>query len=224
MALKGDTSNLPLADIFQTLSQNQQTGILTLKLGEEESRKILFAPAGITLLDARAFRASRFAHLLSVGGLAPRDRLDAAIQQIERLASDPLSSVTMLNDLVERRVVDRDAAMKVLVSEVREEIFEIFAQPQLEFEFDESDVPIEEIPKQCLFRTEEVVFEAARRIDEWQIIRSAISDLDEFYVGQPNARLRQEDEPILKSLDGSRTITDVAESLMRPRFEVARCA
>ncbi len=223
MALKGDTSNLLLADIFQTLSQSRQKGLLTLRIGQE-ARRVLFADDGISLYDAKAFRAPRIAHLLESSGRVSRNLLDAAIQGIERLGSDAFSSVAVLDRLVERDILERAFADRLLATEVREELLDLFACPRMEFEFQEDEASGESVPKSCMFRTEELVLEAARRMDEWKMILAAIDDLEDYYVARPEVRATDAEQPIAHQLDGSRTLTEVAESLLVSRFEVARSA
>lgn len=223
MALKGDTSNLLLADIFQTLSQSRQKGLLTLRIGQE-ARRVLFSDDGISLYDAKSFRAPRIAHLLESSGRVSRNLLDAAIQGIERLGSDAFSSVALLDRLVERDILERPFADRLLACEVREELLDLFACPRMEFEFQEDEASGESVPKSCLFRTEELVLEAARRMDEWKMILAAIDDLEDYYVARPEVRATDAEQPIAQQLDGSRTLTEVAESLLVSRFEVARAA
>src|SRR5690606_31354854 len=80
MALKGDTSNLLLADIFQTLSQNGQLGLLHLT-GEGVEHRILFSPRGITAVDARAFQAERLAEMLQKSGRVGKATLRKALTE-----------------------------------------------------------------------------------------------------------------------------------------------
>ncbi|MBL8767689.1 MAG: DUF4388 domain-containing protein, partial [Planctomycetes bacterium] len=194
MALKGDTSNLLLADIFQTLSQSRQKGLLTLRVGQE-ARRVLFTDDGISLYDAKSFRAPRIAHLLESSGRVSRNLLDAAIQGIERLGSDAFSSVALLDRLVERGILERPFADRLLACEIREELLDLFACPRMEFEFQEDEASGESVPRPCLFRTEELVLEAARRMDEWKMILAAIDDLEDYYVARPEVRASDAEKP-----------------------------
>ena len=51
MALKGDSSQIPLANIFQTLQLNGQEGVLTVSAGKAR-RKLRILPSGVRLLAA----------------------------------------------------------------------------------------------------------------------------------------------------------------------------
>ncbi|MBI4878989.1 MAG: DUF4388 domain-containing protein, partial [Planctomycetes bacterium] len=221
MALKGDTSNLLLADIFQTLAQNGQMGLLALR-GEGTRHRILFSPRGITSLDAEVLRAPRLGHLLIAGGLIARPRLDAALGRLENNGAEPLSSAALLDVLEEERLLARERGVRVLQSEVREELVEVFTLQRMDFEFDEGEVPVEGIPAQCFFRAEEIVFEAARRLDEWELIRKALGEVQEYYILEGNNEGQQVDPRVLKLLDGCNTVNDIAERLLLSRFEVAR--
>ncbi len=221
MALRGDTSNLLLADIFQTLTQNGQTGLLSLRSGAG-TRQVLFAKNGITLADAAVFRAPRLGHLFVAGGVAPRDQIDAALSDIDRAGPDAYSSVALIRLLAERELVDPERAEQILSSEVREELFELFALPRMEFEFNEDETPHEGVPDRCLFRTEEIILEAARRLDELELVRTGISPADEFYVLVDPDDTGDAAPEIVERLDARHTLIDISEALLRPRFEVAR--
>ncbi len=221
MALRGDTSNLLLADIFQTLAQNGQAGLLTLQ-GEGKRQRILFSPRGITALDAEALRAPRLGHLLVAAGLIERSRIDAALGRLENSGTEPGSALPLLDLLEEEKALARAVGVRVLQNEVREELVEVFTLQRMDFEFDEGDVPVEGIPGQCYFRAEEIVFEAARRLDEWELIKRELGEVQEYYVLEAHAEGEEADPRVLKLLNGRNTVVDVAERLLLSRFEVAR--
>lgn len=220
MALKGDTSNLLLADIFQTLSQNGQLGLLHLS-GEGEEHRILFSQRGITAFDARAFKAERLGELLKKSGRVGRSALRKALQETRRSSDEAFSSVPLLCMLDEADALSLDDGAAILRSEVLEELFEVFDLQKMEFEFDDGEVPVEGIPPQCFFRTEEIVFEAARRLDEQQLIRQFLGDGDSHWilVDKSPEDINQE---VAELLDGRSTPLDISERLLASRFEVRR--
>ncbi len=220
MALKGDTSNLLLADIFQTLFQNGQSGVLHLRSGEIE-RRVLFSSHGVTLLDATAFQAARLGHLFIASGLIEAKTVDSAIAEIEKHGEDPFSSIKLLVVLDEDSHLELSRGVAVLRLEVREELFEVFGFDRMEFEFVEESMPIEGIPRECYFRPEEVVMEAARRVDEWSRIRETVGSGDRYYVVSSDATFPGAEE-ILALLDGTNTPIDISERLLVSRFEVSR--
>ncbi len=220
MALRGDTSNLLLSDIFQTLSQNGQHGMLMLRR-EGLQVRILFTERGVTPFDAKVYHAARLARLLVAGGLITQDQADACLAEVDEAGPDPFSAIPFLCLLEEKGFLELDRGAKVLQIEVREELFEAFNLPRMEFEFDDGDVANEGIPPQCFFRTEEVIFEAARRLDECALIQNTLGDSadSEFFISCNDAPI---DPRVEALLDGSHTIQDVAERLLMPRFEVSR--
>ncbi|MFH0945443.1 MAG: DUF4388 domain-containing protein, partial [Planctomycetota bacterium] len=184
MALKGDTSNLLLADIFQTLSQNGQQGLLRLK-GEEHQHQVFFASQGITLHDAEVFGAGRLAHLLITGQVATPEQVRPALDEVETAHPGPFSSIPLLVLLEDRGVLTLETGAQILSNEVREELFDVFSIPRMEFEFDDGCIPPEGIPRQCYFRTEQIVMDAARRLDEGEQIRQRLGGMQEFYLLEP---------------------------------------
>lgn len=220
MALKGDTSNLLLADIFQTLFQNGQSGVLHLRCADSE-RRVLFSPHGVTLIDALAFRAKRLGSLFVSGGLVAPEIIERATAEIGTEGKEAFSSVKLLVVLDDDGHLSLQHGVAVLRMEVREELFEVFTLDRMEFEFLEDDVPVEGIPRECYFRPEEVVMEAARRVDEWSRIREVVGLGDRYYVAGPDAA-GEDAEAVITRLDGSHTTIDIAEELLVSRFEVAR--
>lgn len=218
MALKGDTSNLLLADIFQTLSQNRQTGILKLR-GANLERRILFAAMGITLWDATAFRAPKLGHLLVAANKAPAERIDATLQEIDREGPNQHSAVALLATLDDKGLLSIEEGVRILRTEVLEELYDLFLVGEdLEFEFQDDDQPCESIPRECFFRVEEVVMEAARRLDD-NLRMAETLDREEYYALTTEA---PETDPVANLLDGSNTLLDIAERLAQSRFQVAR--
>ena len=221
MALKGDTSNLLLADIFQTLSQNGQQGLLCLK-GDEIQHRVFFSTQGITLHDAEAFSAARLSHLLITGQVATPEQVRPALDEVETAHPGQFSAIPLLVLLEEQGVLALETGAQILSNEVREELFGVFSIPRMEFEFDDGCVPPEGIPRQCYFRTEEIIMDAARRLDEGELIRERLGGVPEFYLLKPDADGAGADPRVLELLDGSHTIIDISERLLFSRFEVSR--
>lgn len=221
MALKGDTSNLLLADIFQTLFQSGQSGILHLR-GQGEHR-VHFSRHGVTLFDAHVFRGERLGHLLVAGGVVKQDAVEAALEEVTRAGPDPFSSVKMLVVLDEEGLLPLAQGTRVLCSEVREELFEIFLDVRMEFEFIDDKIPIESIPRECYFRPEEIVMEAARRIDEWARIEETLGTGDHYFIATEDAQF-ENGEAVLALLNGRNTLREISEMLLVSRFEVCRIA
>ncbi|MFG0319551.1 MAG: DUF4388 domain-containing protein, partial [Planctomycetota bacterium JB042] len=220
MALKGDTSNLLLADIFQTLSQNGQLGLLHLS-GEGLEYRILFSQRGVTHFDARAFQAERLAELLQRSGRVGKATLRKALTETRRSDTDQFTSIPFLCLLDEADALPLDDGAAILRNEVLEELFEVFNLQKMEFEFDDGEVPVEEIPPQCFFRTEEVIFEAARRLDETAMIRQFLGDDDAHWILLGDAP-DDIDAEVAKLLDGRMTPLDISERLLMSRFDVRR--
>lgn len=227
MALKGDTGNFQLADIFQTLAQGGQTGLLTLS-SESTERRILFSSHGVTAADAAVFRAPKLGHLLVAGGLVEQGQVETALQELDREGPNPLSAIPLLVVLEEKGLLRLHDGVHVLRTQVREELFEVFQLPEMDFEFLEDDSPVEGIPRECYFRVEEVVMEAARRMDEWTRMDGHV-DTAEYYVlperGKGGDQQSKDDHgaaAVVELLDGSHTIQDIAEKLLRPRFDITR--
>ena len=83
MAFEGDLTNLGLADIFQTLGMNRQSGTLVVRHGDME-RRFYFTDDGVSLLTSRSARKFRLGNLLVGMGKIQESDLKVAVLKQER--------------------------------------------------------------------------------------------------------------------------------------------
>ncbi|MBN2490232.1 MAG: PQQ-binding-like beta-propeller repeat protein [Planctomycetes bacterium] len=225
MALKGDLTNVNLGDIFQTLAMNLQEGVLILT-HETRVKKIYFKDGKIALLGSRNRRGFRLGdRLISLGRLSPGD-LNVALLQHEA------SGVPLGEMLVEMNLVSRKDIDETLQFQAEEEIYELFTWKDAHFEFIEGP-PRERSSDnreiaEIFFNVSNVIMEAARRMDEWEVIRQDIPDLHQIFVlDRPPGPAEQAgidwlERKVLGLIDGRRSVIDLSDETAYSTFDLAK--
>ncbi len=179
MAFKGDLNNISLFDVFQTLSQNKQTGVLVLQR-EGCAKKIHISPEGVRVFFARSFRPLRLGEIF-----VKRGRITT--QDIEILLLEQKKEYRPIGQLlVESGKIDEEELNRTLRYHAEDEIFEAFAWEVGSFAFydgqeaTETQSPLSDI----LMDPASLCLEAARRLDEMERLRETIPCNDEFFIQQ----------------------------------------
>jgi outer membrane protein assembly factor BamB/Tfp pilus assembly protein PilF len=224
MAFEGDLTNLGLADIFQTLGMNRQSGTLVVKYGDTE-RRFYFTDEGVSLLTSRSARKFRLGNLLvGMGRLAEGD-LKVAVLKQERTKETKLGDILLQTGLVKQEDIKEACRYQAA-----EEIYDSFNWKSGKFQFLEGanagpsggPGPFSEF----FFNVTDVVMEAARRSDEFALNMQKIGDQEEFYVrkdaapvpddphGKPAALLHQ-------MLDGTMDVKTAFEEFHLSAFDTS---
>ena len=224
MAFEGDLTNLGLADIFQTLGMNRQSGTLVVKVGETE-RRFYFSDDGVSLLTSRSARKFRLGNLLvGMGKLAEGD-LKVAVLKQERAKETKLGDILLQTGLV--KAEDISDACKY---QAAEEIYESFNWKSGKFQFLEGanagpsggPGPFAEF----FFSVTDVVMEAARRSDEYGLALQKIGEQEEFYARRSEDPLPEDkyDRPtrlLYQMLDGSLDVAQAFDEFYLSPFDTA---
>jgi outer membrane protein assembly factor BamB/tetratricopeptide (TPR) repeat protein len=133
--------------------------------------------------------------------------------------------------LCEMGVTTEDEVESVVRSQIEEEIFELFQWKQARFEFLDGAAPsrtsLDGYVTSLTFDPNTLLMEAARRLDEWEIIKEKIGSLEEILILDEDAwedyefdELSAPERSILDLLDGERNIEDIASETSLPRFQI----
>ncbi len=221
MAFKGDLRNVQLADLFQTLAQNRQEGVLTVT-SPNGSQRIVLSKEGVTLLDPTVLGRRRLGEILVFAELLTEEDLAGALREQARTKKF-LGQVLVATGKVTQESLDR-----ILTIQVDEEIYELFRGQGGTFEFADCDVPSLLRRNSHRLRplaVEHVVFEAARRLDEWAEIERVIPSIDGLYLAACTPDSVGDDaiaRTILTKLDGRHTVRDVADTMLDSPFQIAK--
>ncbi|MSR47746.1 MAG: DUF4388 domain-containing protein [Planctomycetes bacterium] len=221
MAFKGDLRSVQLADLLQTLAQNRQEGVLSVT-SPHGNHRVIISREGVSLLDPTILGRRRLGEILVFAEVLSEQDLAAALREQARTKKF-LGEVLVRNGKLPQETLDR-----ILAIQVDEEMYELFRFTGGTFEFAECDVP-------SLLRRNghsvrplgvaQVIFEAARRLDEWAEIERVVPSIDGLYLTECAPESVGDDESsreVLARLDGRNTVRDVADSLLDSPFNVAK--
>ncbi|MHC4732792.1 MAG: DUF4388 domain-containing protein, partial [Planctomycetota bacterium] len=118
MAFKGDLTNISLFDVFQTLNQNKQVGVLVLS-HDGITKKISISPEGVRIFFTRSFRPMRLGEIFTLRGrITPQDVEILLLEQKKRYR--PFGEL-----LVEAGKVSQEEVDHTLRYHAEDEIFEV---------------------------------------------------------------------------------------------------
>ncbi len=229
MAFRGETSQISLTSIFQTLALGGQEGVLTVQI-EGCTRRFQFSGSLLRLLSEKPGSPEPLQKILIKQKVLTAAQLANVVQTVD--------SNTRLGDaLLDRGVIDDQFVGTTLRFHFEEIILETITWQGARFDFaPDPPTPKDEFfdPKRLEgaldFDVTALLMEAARREDEWTRIRSALPDPTDILVPVDEAAFRQalqelqvperlrRDLEIL--LSGDRTLNQVAESSSFPSFHV----
>ncbi len=228
MGLKGDLTTFSLGDIFQTLTLSQKEGTLFVTNGDRR-KTIHFSRGGLRLLQFGARSTPRLGDLLVQSGAITSSHLESALQH-QRETKKLLGE-----SLVELGLLSLDQIERTVRHQVEEEVYDLFWWKDATFEFQEGPPPPElSNPNwpitSIALDVNALLFEAARRLDEWARMVKVIADFQEVYATGARARGAikngQITDPaeieVLELADASRTVLEINAASKLGRFETCR--
>ncbi|MGE3166206.1 MAG: PQQ-binding-like beta-propeller repeat protein [Planctomycetota bacterium] len=171
--LKGHTSNIPLSNIFQTLSLNQQGGLLSVQHGKQE-RRIGIVGSGITLLTDRPYESKPLRDALA------RLRI-LSESEYKNVFSTSTREVCPGDFLLSRHVLSHDQVRGPLREQLLELVYELLSWNDASYQFEVRELTDDallfrdpEAMRSLVFPINSVLMDVARRDDEWQRIREVL--------------------------------------------------
>jgi len=211
MGFKGDLTTFNLANIFQTLSMNRQTGMLAIfRKDGKANGYVLFEDGQIKQVATTDTFRLRLGEVLLKMGLITSEDLERALA-IQKTTGEKLGSIlTRMGSIDEKQIVE------ALRYQQEETLYELFEWDEALFEFTETpDTSVfdEDIGHFGLvFNTNSILMEAMRRLDEWNRIRAYIPTDDEIPVvvrKPPADTLDDHQEVILNLINGINTVRKI---------------
>lgn len=225
--LKGELDLIGIDTLFQALALRGAEGYLDV---QREGQRIVIAvaPSGIRVLRGVG-KTRPLGEILLRAGKISQAQLD------EMLAEQVTSSQPLGEIVVERGILPRAVIESALRKQVAEEIHELFSWTGAQFEFQPSSDGKrhpDEGPRSTIVldgNVMSIMLEAARRTDELQQIRTLIPDdqLIPALVELPGALDdpgldRPAVEEIVPLIDGQRSVEDILQASLHPKFTVLR--
>ncbi len=233
MAFKGNVDSFSLADVFQNLAMNSQTG--TLRVTPErnpnaEEKYVYFQDGRIRFLSGRSRSSLLPAEVFVARGILSKSDFDSA------LIRQTQTNETLITCLVGMNCVTEAQIQELLVRQIEEEIYDLFGWQAASFEFNEGP------PPEGLFAAEaadagwniniqvsRLIMEAARRADEWDGLSKIIASQKKIFVVELNVRKAIErgematdpvERRVAMLIDGARDVDDIIEDSKLFKFEV----
>ncbi|MEK7484371.1 MAG: DUF4388 domain-containing protein, partial [Planctomycetota bacterium] len=202
----------------------------------------IFQPHGITLVVAGDRKSKEIGKLLVYHRHLTLSQLNEALSSQKKSKPKAIFGKT----LIDMGLVTREHINRIMLDQIKEEIYDLFTWEKANFEFIEDPKEVEKLDLDPnLFIDKEnisgTILEAMQRIDEWKLIREEVASLNTIYVPgnlsmEEIANLRSEEalkhilnsEPaensanlqIFSLLDGRNTVEDIVQKSYMPRFEV----
>lgn len=166
--IAGNLKTMDLAELLQWLSQSQKTGTLVINNGKIEKK--LYLSEGRIVSSSSSDPKEHLGHFLVSQGLITEEQLADAVRK-QTATKNLLGKI-----LVSSEAVTEDDLHRLLVLKAEESIFDIFTWLDGEFRFLHDELPERTFIPLSLDLTG-ILMEGARRVDEWQRIRTVIPDL-----------------------------------------------
>jgi len=175
MALEGTLSDFSLPDIFQLISLQRKSGVLTLK-GKEDIVTVFFKDGNILAADSQQERIEhRLGYYLVRAKLLTDEQLKKALD-IQKETLQRLGNI-----LLSYNFIAKEDLQKTLQLVITQKIYKLFRWRDGEYHFD-PDAPVEfrddyftPIPAQG------ILMEAVRMIDEWPLLEKKVPNLNIIY-------------------------------------------
>jgi len=215
MALSGNLQTMLPGDLLQWLSLGQKTGTLVIS-NKNVEKKIFFRNGRVISSASNDPREYLGQFLMSHGYLSEAELKKAMeVQQQSRIL---LGKILVMIEVISEKDLQRFMRLKA-----EEEIYDIFLWNDGDFYFVDGELPqMEMIPLQV--DVTGIIMEGTRRVDEWMRIRETVPN--ESVIPVPlrevdYAELEEVEEPIVRAIDGKRTIAEIVLESRSSAFTVS---
>lgn len=223
MAIEGPLKELGVHDVFQLLDLTRKTGVLRITSDvRQNAGRVLFDRGAVVSAEMRSSPARLGTQLVRAGKIGEDELVRVRAMQAAgdgRRFGELLVAVGAIG----RRELDR-----FLRRHVEEVLFELMSWSEGYFTFEESALDGVDVDAAVRIPTEAILMEAARRIDEWSLMRQVVPHTAVVPVLAPGAGqgglldLVPAEWEVLAAVDGVRDLRTIADDLQRSEFETAR--
>jgi len=215
MGLSGNLQTMLPGDLLQWLSLGQKTGTLVIT-NKRVEKKIFFRRGRVISSASNDPREYLGQFLMSHGYLTePELKKAMEVQQQSRIL---LGKILVMIEVITEADLQRLMRLKA-----EEEIYDIFLWNDGDFYFVDDELPQMEMIALQVDVTG-IIMEGTRRVDEWTRIRETIPN--EVVIPVPlkeidDSDLEEVEEPIVRAIDGKRTIAEIVLESRSSAFTVS---
>ncbi len=224
MAVEGPLKELGIHDVFQLLDLSRKTGVLRITSKLRQNQGTVYFDDGAVFYAEIQRNPHPLGELLLRAGKVTDADLSRAREMQQRGDRRRLGEILVGINAISERELERH-----IRQQVEEVVFELMSWQEGYFSF--SDGPVDHSPAEAVasIRTEVLLMEGARRIDEWSRIEDKIPHLGVVPVlapveghDQAELDLLPSEWEVLAAIDGDRSVREIATSLGRSEFDVAK--
>jgi hypothetical protein len=215
-------SVISIAEVLQLLDLQRQTGALNAFTREAEIT--LFVRSG--RVDFASWRGLRHEFLLGrylvEDGAITKDKLKAALEN--RSGGKRLIGET----LIQLGHCTPEAVRRALVRQSSELVYEVVRWASGRFAFSIGIESAAATKAALAMETSTLVMEGFRRVDEWRLIEGSFDFDDVLYADAQalerveQSKLTREEQNVLSSIDGEKTIRELVNVMPGSSFEVCK--
>ncbi|MGI8499161.1 MAG: DUF4388 domain-containing protein [Gemmatimonadaceae bacterium] len=225
MSIEGPLRELGIHDVFQLLDLSRKSGVLSVTSALRDQGGSVYFERGAVVHAARRNEPYPLAdQLRRAGKVTEKDIERARTVQMSGGGTLRLGDVLVSMGVIGRRPLERQ--VRFLIEEV---VFDLMGWQDGYFVFDESEEL--SVPSEANIRiaTDSLLMEGARRIDEWSHMEGVIPSLAAIPALAPadgdhasSLDLLPGEWAVLAEIDGARDLRQIAASLARSDFDVAK--
>ncbi len=217
--LQGKIENFTLPEILQLIAASRKSG--TLGIQKDESIIMIYFDAGDIIYGYGPRQTFHIGQLLRDRGKITAEQLEEAVR-----AQAATENTRRLGEiLVKRNFIDRADLQEVVRNQVEELLYSLLSWQTGSFKFYENQFPTEEEITVAL-SVENVILEGLRRVDEQNMVKETISDLEKVYsisasqAGRTRAVTMQASEwNVMALVDGRRSVNQICQASPMGRVE-----
>jgi hypothetical protein len=225
VALEGNLKDFSLEDMFRLLASGQKTGTLYLERPGAQGR-VCFKKGRVFFASSNWHRESLGRRLVRAGVISEKQLRQAlGLQKIQKKekAGRRLGQI-----LIEEGYLDGKVLETFIQEQINDTLFDLFRWEEGELRFEADEVPEEE-DIGISISVENIIMEAARRLELWDRIRQKIPSMDtEFQMASApgdksmEIHLKPREWMLLCYLHGGRSVRELVELTGYNDFETAK--
>ncbi|KUK50764.1 MAG: DUF4388 domain-containing protein [bacterium] len=218
MAIEGPISELNLIDLFQILSFNQKSGILKIDSSKDEKADVYFENGNVVFVR---MEGQTLPLLLIKAGKITREFYEEKI--LNKIQND---DVEIAKEIIKMNIMSENEFRKFLQLRIEDTIYKLFELREGYFKFEEGTFVLDNLFR-FKIKTESLIMEGSRRIDEWSRLSAKIpnSSVVPKISDNPDKMdlldLKPKEWEIFSMINGKNTIKDIAEKY-GDEFEIAK--
>ena len=222
MEVKGTLDTMPLPELIRWLHDSKQSGTLVFQIGPVR-KKLYFRDGDIVSASSSNPREFLGQFLLRKGWMSEGQLIKAVEEQLE--------SGKMLGEiLLAKGWLTPEQLERALKEKATDTIYSLFICDTASFEFHAGELPPPNIPP-IEMSVDAILMEGAVRHDEWKHIKEILPGLERTVLERVEGAIIGREQRrdmiayrVYRSVDGRKTLGEVAMELYQSDYEVFRAA